>query len=294
MVKVLFGILLLFSFSFGAQDQNELQDEFQDEAQETLEKENKLKLKIKSFIDADVYEQNSAFIDIIFSPESDYYINDRVDSVKVIHTLKENGLLNLFFKQPSELKLSFKSSGPPLFFVKIMGDTLRNIGYYRYVTQESTLNNSEFTWTISLNAEYATDPLVLSRELSKSGCSIIDIQRNSSTDWTYIIDMREGLLNIPKLEDGVEVKLKRSLYAHWLNISNIEKLEIAGSRRNDWYPYIAYYDRSLHLLKVIKKDRKIRKIRLRIPKNAYYIKISDLYTLKNIRDALVLTPLGSR
>ncbi len=278
MVKIVLAFLLLINISFC--------EEFQEE--------NLLKLKIKSFIDKSVYEQNSAYIDIIFSPQSDYYINERVDTVKVIHTLKENGLLNLFFEKPTELKLSFKSSGPPLFFVKIMSDTLRNIGYYRYVTQESNLNSSEFTWTISLNAEYATDPLILSRELKKSGCSIVDVVRDSPTEWTYVIDMREGVLNIPKLEDGVEFQLKRSLYAHWLNVSNIKKLEIVGSRRNDWYPYIAYYDSSLHLLEVIKRDAKKRKIRLYIPKNAHYIKISDLYTLKNIKDPLVLTPLDSR
>ncbi len=282
MVKVFVSILLLFNLSFS----QELQEEFQEE--------NLLKLKIKSFIDANTYEQNSAYIDIIFSPESDYYINERVDAVKVIHTLKENGLLNLFFEKPTELKLSFKSSGPPLFFVKIMGDTLRNIGYYRYVTQESNLNSSEFTWTISLNAEYATDPLILSRELKKSGCYIVDVVRDSSREWTYVVDMREGILNIPKLEDGVEVKLKRSLYAHWLNVSSIKKLEIVSSRRNDWYPYIAYYDSSLHLLEVIKRDKKKRKIRLHIPKSAQYIKISDLYTLKNIKDPLVLAPVDSR
>lgn len=282
MVKIALALLLLFNLSFSQEIQEELQEE------------NLLKLKIKSFIDENIYEQNSAYIDIVFSPESNYYINERIDSVKVIHTLKENGLLNLFFEKPSELKLSFKTSGSPLFFVKIMSDALRNIGYYRYVTQESNLNSSEFTWTVSLNAEYATDPLILRRELKKSGCDIVDVERTTSTEWTYTVDMRDGFLNIPTLEDGVEIKLKRSLYAHWLNVSNVEKIEIAGSRRNDWYPYIAYYDSSLHLLKVIKRDTKKRRIRLYIPKNAHYIKISDLYTLKNIRDALVLTPLGSR
>lgn len=278
MVKALFAFLLFFNLSSTA---------FADEEDLLIE-------KIKTFIDIDLYEHNSAYIDIIFSPKTDYYNNDRIDSVKVIQTLKDNGLLNLFFKKPSELKLNFKSSTTPLFFVKIMGDTLRNIGYYRYVTQESNLNSSEFSWTISLTAEYATDPLVLRRELRKSGCDIVDVQRASSTEWTYTIDMRDGLLNIPILEDAKDIRLKRSLYAHWLNVSNIEKLEVSGSRRNDWYPYIAYYDNLLHLIKVIKIDEKIRNITLKVPAQASYIKISDLYTLKNIRDALVLTPIGSR
>ncbi len=278
MVKVFFTFLLLFTFAFSSENNQE----------------NLLTLKIKTFIDNTVYENNKAYIDIIFSPKSDYYTQDRIDSVKIIGTLKDNGLLNLFFKKPRELKLSFKTSGSPLFFVKIMGDTLRNIGYYRYVTRESTLNSSEFTWSISLTSEYATDPLILQKELQKSGCTIVDLQRISPTDWSYTIDMRDGHLSLDSLKAGEQNILKRSLYAHWLNISKIKKLEIRSSSRNTWYPYIAYYDSSLHLLKVIKQDKKTGKITLNIPRYAEYIKISDIYTLKNIKDELVLDPVGSR
>lgn len=82
MVKVFFAILLSISL-FGADEPAEV---------------DLLTQKIQTFIDAEIYEQNSAYIDIIFSPKSDYYIGERVDAVKVIQTLKDNGLLNLFFK----------------------------------------------------------------------------------------------------------------------------------------------------------------------------------------------------
>lgn len=278
MVKLFSVFLLLLSLSFA----------------DSIEMDNPLTQKIQTLIDADIYEQNSAYIDIIFSPASDYYIGERVDAVKVIQTLKENGLLNLFFKKPSELILQFKTSGSPLFFVKIMGDTLRNIGYYRYVTQESNLNSSEFTWKITLTSEYATDPLILQQELEKSGCNIINIDRNSPTNWTYMIDMRDAELNVETLESGVKLKLKRSLYAKWINVSQIKKLLISSSRRNSWYPYIAYYDSSLHLLKVMKIDSQKRNIVFELQDNTHYIKISDIYTLKNIRDDLILNPMGSR
>ena len=106
--------------------------------------------------------------------------------------------------------------------------------------------------------------------------------------------MRDGYLNMQKLREGEEVKLKRSLYAHWLNVSQIDRLRIYSSSRNRWYPYIAYYDNSLHLLKVIKRDSRRRNMILEMPSGACYMKISDIYTLKNIKDGLVLTPSGSR
>jgi len=250
--------------------------------------------KIQTYIDKNVYEQNSAYINILFTPQNEYFIEERVNDVKVIQTLKDNGLLNLFFKKPSELTLHFKTSGSPLFFVKIMGDTLRNIGYYRYVTKESNLNSSEFTWTIVLTSEYATDPVILQKELRKSGCKIVDIERKLPTEWVYSIDMRDGKLNVKILENNKQVKLKRSLYAKWIDVSQIEKLRISSSRRNSWYPYIAYYDSSMHLLKVIKIDDRKDKVMLDMHNDTHYLKISDIYTLKNIRDDLVLTPMGSR
>lgn len=281
MVKLFLSFLFLFSFSFAEElvlDSNET----------TLEQ------KIQSFIEFDVYEENKEFIKIIFSPKSDFYINDRIDVVKVLSTLKDNGLVKLFFNKPQELILHFKTSGPPLFFVKLMSDSLRNIGYYRYVTTASELNNSEFIWSISLNTEYATDPQILQKELEKVGCKIVNVVRKTSAEWTYNVDIANGYLNVKVLKDKENHKLKRSLYAHWLDSSQIQGLKIISSRRNNWYPNIAYYDSSLHLLKVLKQDEKQESILLDIPKRAKYIKVSDMYTLKNIKDELSLYPSGRK
>lgn len=250
--------------------------------------------KIKTFVDEESFYKNEAFIKLIFSPEDDFYKKDRVDVVKVVQTLKENGLLNLFFKEPQELNLSFKTSASPLFFVKIMGDTLRSIGYYRYVTTESQLDSTQFTWSISLKSEYATDPLILQDELAKSGAKIIDIVKYSENNWEYSIDTSSAYLNVPRLVAKEELSLKRSLYAHWLDIQKINNLKIKSSYRDKWYPEISYYDKYLHLLEVIKKDKRTRTLFLAIPNNAKYIKIADMYTLKNVKDSLVLEPSGSR
>ncbi len=279
MVKLFLALLFSFSFIYG----------------ETTEENDVLFQKIKTFVTPKVFEKDRAYLEIIFSPKEDYYAQEgMVDSVKVIKTLKDNGILNLYFKKPKELNISFKTSGNSLFFVKIMSDTLRNIGYYRYVTKESNLDNKEFTWKISLTSEYAADPVVLSKELQKNSCKILDIVRTSPTDWTYVIDMQNAKLNTRILYDGEEVKLKRSLYAYWLDVSHIKKLKITSSYRNSWYPYIAYYDKSLKLLRVIKRDKRRRSIVLNMRENTHYLKISDIYTLKNIKDSLVLTPIGER
>lgn len=285
MVKIFISLLVLFSIGFS--------DEIaRDEV--IIEQDDLLGQKIESFVSSAVYQKELKFINIIFEPKSSFYQNDRVNVIKVVKTLEDNGLLKLFFDKPKEIHLSFKTNGAPLFFVKLMGDSLRNIGYYRYVTTASALKVSEFTWNIALKSEYATNPIILENELNKSGCYITDIERISPTDWLYTINTSNAFLNLPVLRASTDIKLKHSLFAHWLNCANIDYLRIRSSRRNNWYPAISYYDTSLHLIKVLKRDTKSTNIKLEIPEQATYIKISDLYTLKNVKDELNLHPTGRR
>ncbi|MDX9756167.1 MAG: hypothetical protein RBT52_01480 [Sulfurimonas sp.] len=282
MVRIFFFFLLLFSFSYG------------DKLQSTADGDLLIK-KIKSLINPATFAKDRAYIDTIFSPKEDYFTSDgKVNSLKVIKTLKENGILNLFFKKPRDINITFKTQGEPQFFVKIMSDSLQNVGYYRYVTSESTLSESEFVWKISLTSEYAADPLVLSQELKKSNCEIIDIIRENETDWAYVVDMKNARLDVSVLENAQEHRLKRSLYAYWVDVSKIDKLQISSSARNDWYPYIAYYDKFLRLVRVEKIDEKTTNILLHSGQGTHYIKISDIYTLKNIKDDLVLMPTSKK
>lgn len=278
----LFAFVFLFIIIFGLQKLSATEDDA-------------LIKKAKSFIDPKLFSKDKTYLETLFFPKTDFYdLNDKVDSVKVIQTLKNSGIINLFFKKPSEMTVTFKTDGATMLFVKIMSDSLRNIGYYKYITKESSIKDKEFMWKISLVAEYATDPVVLSSELDKSGCKIVDIVRESPTDWTYVIDMKNAKLDVKKLSNAEEVSLKRSLYAYWLDVSKIKNLEIISSDRNNWYPYIAYYDKSLMLLRVVKQDEKKRKMHFEIEDGVHYIKISDIYTLKNIKDPLVLNPSGNR
>ena len=250
--------------------------------------------KVQSILDTKSYAQNEAFIKIVFSPAEKFMLNDRVDSVKVVETLKENGLLELFFNKPTKIVLEFKTNGAPLFFVKIVSDTLRNIGYYRFVTNASKYNSSEFTWSVSITSEYAADPMILQKELQKSGCSIVDIQRESPTHWSYTIDMQNAHLPVQKLQERRVITLRRSLFPYWLDVSQIRRLRVVSRGRNHWYPDVSFYDSHLHLVKVVQRDKRMYDVMFNIPKNAKYIKIADLYTMKNIKDSLELHPVGSR
>jgi hypothetical protein len=265
-----------------------------DHYEESVEQKDLLQEKIKALIGQNSYARHIKFIKIIFSNEENYYINDRVDVAKVIQTLKDNGLLDLFFKKPQEMHLTFQSSGYPLFFVKIMSDTLQSMGYYRFITDRVKQDESGFFWTIRLTSEYAIDPVLLKDALQKRGCDIVDIDRNSQINWSYHIDMKEAYLMLKELEPYQERVLKKSLYEHWINVKSANSLTIWSLKGNNWYPYVSIYDKELHLLKVYKRDRKTKKIKLELPEDTAYVKIADLYSLKNIKEGLRIQAQGTK
>lgn len=250
--------------------------------------------KIISFIGQESYENNRDYIHIIFNKVDSFYVQERINAVDVVETLEKNGLLRLFFNEPQQYEMTFHSTGAPLFFVKLMGDTLRSMGYYRYVTKESKNDGAGFEWTISLEAEYVTDPVLLRKELETRGCDIIDIVRNSATDWHYDIDTSKAHLKVDQLTNGIKKKYNRLQYAKWLEVSHVKSISIKSHKANFWFPYIALYDSSLRLLKVIKQDEETKKFTLNLPQETRYVRVSDLYTITNIRYGLEFSASGKR
>ncbi|MEA2110637.1 MAG: hypothetical protein U9P71_01180 [Campylobacterota bacterium] len=240
--------------------------------------------KIESLIGEKSFNKNNSYIKIIFSPESDYYKNERVDVVKVVQTLKDNGLLKLFFESPKEIELSFSTNAEALFFVKIIEDTLQDMGYYKYLIVEAKLNSSEFIWKIKLIAEYIMDPIVLKQELKKRASYLVNIERLSPTAWHYEVDISRAHLDAYVVVNNKKTRLKNSQYAYWLDVASSKELVIESRNRNRWYPYVALYDAKLRLLDLIKKDERTPRLSIPLPEGTTYVKLDDMYSMKNIKD----------
>lgn len=251
--------------------------------------------KVHSFLDDDVYKVNRSFINIIFANESDFIDDDKIDVVKVIATLKENGLLQLFFKQPEKLTITFSANGNALFFTKIMSDSLHSMGYYRFITNYSQIDSTQFIWSISMESEYVTDPILLGDELKKYGCEIVDIKRESKVKWFYSIDMSYAHLKSQEINSGEVLKLHRGQNREWwLKVDKVKRLKITSLPGNFWYPNLSFFSEKMRLLKVYRRDKKTWQISVRLPRESYYIKIGDIYTLKNLKNGVEIEAQGVR
>ena len=253
-----------------------------------------LDVNIKSILGTKTYSANKALIETVFKQKSNFYNGNSIDVAKVLKTLKDNRIINLSLKSSQEVTLRFSTSGSPLFVVKILSDTLRNVGYYKYMTKESHMDGSEFVWSIAYNGDSVIDPVVLSEELSKAGCKIADVQIESPTIWNYEIDTKKAQLDVEKLDADGTINLERITNEKWLDISNVSKLDINSNHANSWYPYLSFYDHNLQLLKVEKVDRKTLELNVDIPLDGVYMKISDIYTLNNIKNGLSIEARASR
>lgn len=250
--------------------------------------------QIKSIIEEKELYKHQKLINIIFDNEEKFIHNGKALTIKIIKKLKENGLLKLYFSQPKVIEVSFQTGGNASFFIKILRDTLRSIGYYRYFTINAVRDNSGFIWKIQFKSEYAIDPVALEEALAKRNCSINSIKRNNATQWSYSIDIQNAHLSLQTVHPYQPTDLKKSLRPYLLNISEGKKLTLHTKSNDVWFPNIAIYDEKMRLLKVYKRKKRTKEIVFYLPKESVYMKITDSFNQSNLRHGLSLLLEGEK
>ncbi len=244
--------------------------------------------KIENLIGQESYLTHKNLINFIFQKEYEYTTVDGLNYQAVLKTLKDNGLLNLAFDEPKNIEITFKTTNNPLKSLKILKDTLKSLGYYYYFTKHTVYDGEkDLTWTIKLKTEAAIDPLILSEELSKQDCKILNISKESDDKWVYELNTEDATLyDAQYITNNEKVVFTKPLSPYFIKIDNASQINITSRTLNSWLPYVVFYDKNLNILKVSKEDKVFRRLTLSIPENTRYIKISDLYTLFNIKRGL--------
>ncbi len=247
-----------------------------------------LNQKIENFIGTQNYLTHKNLINFIFKKEYQYTTVDGLNYQTILKTLKENGLLNLAFNAPKNIEVTFKINSNPVKSFKILKDTLKSLGYYYYFTKHTVYDGTEsLTWTIKLKTEAAIDPLVLSNELFQHDCKVLDIKKESNDKWVYELDTTNAsLFDATYITNNERVAFSKPLSPYFIKVDKASKIYIKSKTLNRWLPYVVFYDEHLNILKVSKEEKVYRNITLSIPENTKYIKITDLYTLFNIKRGL--------
>ncbi len=232
------------------------------------------------------YNLKKKFINIIFKDKDSFKDGDRIDYLKILQKLRDEGLLKVS-DISSSLRVAFTTESlNTQIFLKLIKDTLFSLGFSNINTIKAAKRGKSFVWVVSLGNNYMLDPLLFAKAMKEKNVVIKDMKRYSKTNWNYVLDIKNVLLIPKKLEYNDIIKLQKSLRAYWINISGASKVQIHSGLNNSWHPYIVLYNKDLKIISTVKKDKKTTKLDINIPSDAMYLKIDDFYTIKNIKDGL--------
>lgn len=243
--------------------------------------------KIRVIIGEQEFTTHQNLINYIFKDRSNFQYGESLNYISVLKKLNENGLMKLGFSEPKDILIEFQTNNNPLKSLKILKDTLKSLGYYYYFTKSTQFNGeNSLIWNIKLKTEAAIDPLVLSNELLKKDCRMLNIHREGDK-WTYVIDTDFAVLkDAVYVTTNERVILKKPLKPYFIRIDDAKQVYIVSRVLNKWFPNVVFYDKHLNILNVVNKNKVYRNIKLAVPEDTRYIKISDLYTLINIKRGL--------
>lgn len=243
--------------------------------------------KIINLIDQENYDLHKTLLEDISKNKNFFYPNKSINYTYLLKDLKDKGLLNLSLPEQTSVTVTFNIMNSNKKGFKIVKDILSNIGYSYYITNLIQNFNGMLVWQISFKSDFALDPYTLSAELSKFQTKITDINKISNTNWEYNIDVEKGTLdNLKIISLDEKLILPMPLEPYILSLPNAKELLIASSKANTWIPKISFYDKELTALGTIEMDKVYDGLKVAIPKNSKYVKISDRYTLLNLKRGL--------
>ena len=240
--------------------------------------------KIESFIGEKEYKVQKNLIRILFKNESQFlYGNSKVNDMKVLEQLKKSGLLKLFYKNPQELNLSFFTKENSLIFMRVINETLSSMGYNYFLTKRALKNEDGFLWDIIISTEHIVDPIIFSNKLKSRDCFLESVDRVSENEWKYIVNTQSIKIEAIKIEANTTVKFKKPIKPYWIDVESMESISFASKIADKWHPKIVFFDEKLHIIRDYQNDKVANRLKLKIPIDAKYVKIADMYTLDNIK-----------
>jgi len=240
--------------------------------------------KIENLMGGDKFKTYNQLLEKIF-------IKDKYSIEEILSILKNNGLLDLFFKEPQLIHTKFIFiNGEKVLDTKVLNDALTSLGYYYFYPSEIINNNSVFTLNMEFKSEHYIDPVSLINEMKSRGCNIIDVSREND-DFSYKFDCNEAKIKEAQILQNENIRYINASGVYWLENNNSNKINIITKKIDYWHPSVWFYDDKLNILNNVKIDKKTINITLDIPAGCKYIKITDIYSGENFKRGIIVKGL---
>lgn len=246
---------------------------------------------VKNYIDPPTYRAKENLIKALFANE-EQFINKttrKADTIKIVSTLKHNGLLPLSYKAAQTLNLTFKINTKPLLSMRLINDALESLGYTYYLTKSITKNGDDISWSVNINTQNIVDPIMLRKKLQAQGCQINSIKKHGSFSWIYSLQTDNARLKTIAIPSSSPQDLGRPSKPYWLHVQHAKGVKVQANPNDRWFPHITLFDDALTPIDEIISDTNQKNIHVKIPQNAKYIRIDDKFLLDNIKRGLKVT-----
>ena len=247
-----------------------------------------LEKTLVQFMGEGAYQSQRNLVRILFNDEARYMKGQSPNTLEILKTLKEHGLLRLMYTEARAVELSFYATENPLLFMRIVNESLQAMGYTFYLTQKMEKNKEGIMWVIAMNTQHVVDPVLLSRQIALRGGTIEAISKDTQGQWRYIIDLKEAKAKVEPHPLNTTVALGNPINPYWVNVSEANRMTLRSHAADRWFPRVAFFDKTLHIIEEVQEENSRAQLRLSIPENAAYARIEDRYTLDNIKRGLSL------
>lgn len=245
--------------------------------------------KIKILVDPKTFVRHQGLINVIFRDRSSFFLGENIDYVKVVETLKENGLLEIFYPHPRNLTISFVSTISSDMFASIITNILRDMGYSYYITKFFKKDNFYIYWSINYVSDHVIDPVLFAKKLHSYNIKIHELSRKDNV-WEYSLGS-----SMVTLADAKKVKRKDNFSMlnpggeYWLELhTRLKKLQVSNKSSSYWYPKVILYDKNFKIIEIFKRNVNRRGISLAISPKVRFVKIADLYSSNALKRGIVV------
>lgn len=234
---------------------------------------------IENFIGKNSFYTNQNFINRLFKEKQKFYTQEHfVDYYAILKTLKDNGLLELVFKQPSEVRLNFIAKTKPILLTRTINSVLSSLGYSYFTTSKAKYSQEYSNMTFSLVTEHIVDPVVMLNELRKRGVFAKKVQRNSQLEWIYELEVQDwSIANATPLSTTARMELKNVSGEYWFSTKSAGVLQISKkNNRIGWFPRIVLFDKNLQILEIITQESFAKSAEVNITDRTAFVMVTDL------------------
>ena len=234
--------------------------------------------KVQEIIGGQSYNQNKGFIDRIFQNKARFIIQasgaERINIALLLKELKDNGLLQLKFPSPLELRARFIAETSPILLNYTLNNVLSSIGYSFFITSKSAKTKNTSMVEFALITEHTLDHIILIGELQRRGFRLNDVKRISINEWEYYISATNPqLFNAKPISVGNALTLREVSGQYWLN--TISKGTLNISVNDKWIPRVVCYDRNLEIINLVVSKTPQSRLTLKIDNKTTFVMITD-------------------